>query len=165
MAATPGGTSVIEHQVRVEAPPETVFQYFTDPMKMVRWMGMEATLDPRAGGVCRINLNGSMMIGEFVQVDPPWRLVFTWGWETELFAVGPQSTAVEVSFTPDKDGTIVRLRHCRMPAAGVTFHSAGWEHYLERLAVAAAGGDPGRDSFLDVEVLARALGLGAPQAE
>src|SRR4051794_33126100 len=54
VAPTPAETSVVEHEVRVAARPETVFSYFTDPVKMVQWMGAEATLDPRPGGVCRI---------------------------------------------------------------------------------------------------------------
>src|SRR5213080_2708377 len=54
MPATPGETSATEHELRIAARPETVFGYFTDPEKMVQWMGAEATLDPRPGGVCRI---------------------------------------------------------------------------------------------------------------
>ena len=68
MAETQGATERIEHTVRVAAPPETVFEYFTDPTKLVRWMGSEAMLDPRPGGVCRFDINGSKMIGEYVQV-------------------------------------------------------------------------------------------------
>ena len=157
MSAVPEGTSVVRHEVRVAAAPERVFSYFTDPMKMVQWMGIEATLDPRPGGACRIDINGSMVLGEYVQIDPHWRIVFTWGFEQELFAVPPQSTAVEVSFTPDGDDTIVRLTHCRLPDGSIEFHQAGWEHYLARLAVAAAGGDPGADPFADAEVLTAAI--------
>ena len=54
MDATPSEASVVEHEIRVAARPETVFAYFTDPAKMVQWMGAEATLDPRPGGICRI---------------------------------------------------------------------------------------------------------------
>jgi uncharacterized protein YndB with AHSA1/START domain len=69
---------------------------------MVRWMGTEAMLDPRPGGVCRINVVGvAPVLGEFVEVDPYTRIVFTWGWEEQWFGMPPQSTAVEVSFTPD----------------------------------------------------------------
>ena len=49
---------------------------------------------------------------------------------------------MEVSFIPDGDDTIVRLAHRRLPAGAVEFHRSGWDHYLPRLAVAAAGGDP-----------------------
>jgi uncharacterized protein YndB with AHSA1/START domain len=144
----PRETSFVEHEVRVAARPETVFAYFTDPAKMVRWMGTEAMLDPRPGGVCRINVVGvAPVLGEFVEVDPYTRIVFTWGWEEQWFGMPPQSTAVEVSFTPDGEGTIVRVAHRELPAAAVDFHRAGWEHYLGRLVVAGAGADPGADPW------------------
>jgi uncharacterized protein YndB with AHSA1/START domain len=173
MPVTPRETSVVEHEVRVAARPETVFAYFTDPSKMIEWMGAQATLDPRPGGVCRIVFqppqervdsvsagfgvseppaggapaNVGVMMGEFVEVDPPRHIAFTWGWEQELLATPPQSTAVDVSLTPDGDETVVRLAHRRIPAAAVAFHRAGWGHYLPRLAIAAAGGDPGPDPW------------------
>src|SRR3954469_8407349 len=157
MAETPGTTERVEHEVRVDAAPEVVFEYFTDPSKLVRWMGSEATLDPRPGGVCRFDINGSKMIGEYVQVDFPWRIVFTWGWETRLFEVGEQSTAVEGALTADGGATIVRLTHSRLPHGAVAFHSAGWGHYLERLASVAAGADPGPAPWGGPVVAGRAL--------
>jgi uncharacterized protein YndB with AHSA1/START domain len=171
MPARPRETSVVEHEVRVTARPETVFAYFTDPARMVQWMGAEATLDPRPGGICRIafqpswatvevladtfsparnphELNGpGVMMGEFVEVDPYERIVFTWGWEQEPLATPPQSTLVEVSFVPDGEDTIVHLAHRRLPAASLNFHRAGWRHYLPRLVLAAASGDPGPDPW------------------
>jgi len=144
--ATPHQTDVTEHEVKVTARPETVFAYFTDPAKMVQWMGVDATLDPRPGGVCRIDPTGhGVMLGQFVEVAPYSRIVFTWGWEREFFSVPAQSTEVEVSFTPDGDATIVRLVHRRLPSApAVAFHRAGWEHYLPRLANAARVADHSR---------------------
>jgi hypothetical protein len=51
-----------------------------------------------------------------------------------------------VTLTADGDGTTLVLRHSRLPSAEmVEQHSQGWAHYLGRLAVAAAGGDPGPD--------------------
>jgi Activator of Hsp90 ATPase homolog 1-like protein len=87
------------------------------------------------------------MIGEFVEVDPPRRIAFTWGWEAETLVVPPQSTAVEVSFTPEGDETVVRVVHRRLPPPAVDFHRAGWDHYLGRLSIAAGGGDPGPDPW------------------
>jgi uncharacterized protein YndB with AHSA1/START domain len=144
----PSATSLVEHEVRVAASPETVFSFFTDPAKMVQWMGVEATLDPRPGGVCRIDVVGeSPLMGEFVEVEPFSRVVFTWGWEEEHFGMPPQSSAVEVMLVPDGEETIVRLIHRRLPEAAVDFHTRGWHHYLARLAVVAAGGDPGSDPW------------------
>jgi uncharacterized protein YndB with AHSA1/START domain len=148
----PNATRTVEHEIRIDARPETVFGFFTDPSKMVRWMGNEATLDPRPGGVCRVGMTRDVgeaaISGEFVEVVPYTRVVFTWGWEAEMFAVPPGSTRVEVALVPDGSGTLVRLAHSEVPEASVGFHKAGWEHYLERLGVAAAGGDPGVDEWL-----------------
>jgi len=157
VAETRGATECIEHAIRVEAPPEDVFEYFIDPSKLTRWMGGHATLDPRPGGICRFEINGVWMAGRYVQVDFPWRLVFTWGWETGQFEVGQESTAVEVSFTADGDGTLVRLTHSRLPQVAVAFHGAGWRHYLARLAMAASGEDPGLDAWRDLTVVAKAV--------
>jgi uncharacterized protein YndB with AHSA1/START domain len=172
--AAPHETSVVEHEVRVAARPETVFAYFTDPARMVQWMGVEATLDPRPGGVCRIAFQPSqarveflganffdreqaseppepngpgVMLGEFVEVDPYQRIVLTWGWEQEVLAVPPQSTVVEISLTADGEDTIVQVAHRRLPPPSEAFHRVGWEHYLSRLTIAAPGGDPGPDPW------------------
>jgi uncharacterized protein YndB with AHSA1/START domain len=152
MPERPIGTS-LEHTVKIAARPETVFAYFTDPSRIVQWMGTDATLDPRADGICRININGAVMLGRFREVEPHHRIVLTWGWEHQLFSVPPQSTEVEISLTPDGEGTILRLSHRRLPnTPAAAFHQAGWEHYLQRLAVAASAGDPGTDPWRDPEV-------------
>jgi uncharacterized protein YndB with AHSA1/START domain len=162
MPAPPSETErVLEYETRIAARPETVFQFFTDPARMVQWMGTDATLDPRPGGVCRINPTGrAVMSGEFLEVDPPRRLVFTWGWETELFATPPQSTLVEVSLAYEGDETVVRLVHRRLQPGALAFHRAGWEHYLPRLTTAAAGGelqaDPWRALTVNLRQLRRA---------
>ena len=66
--------------VHVAAPPEEVFSYFTDPARYVRWMGAEAKLNPVPGGEYRIRMgDGFEATGEFTELDPPRRLVFTWG--------------------------------------------------------------------------------------
>jgi uncharacterized protein YndB with AHSA1/START domain len=162
VADAPGPPSeterVFEYETRVAASPDTVFGYFTDPEKMVQWMGTEATLDPRPGGVCRINPSGhSVMSGEFVEVDPPRRIVFTWGWELEMFATPPQSTIVEVSLTPDGDQTILRLTHRGLQPPAFSFHRVGWEHYLPRLERVAGGTDPGPDPWRDLETATKAM--------
>ena|SRR5207245_1798704 len=61
--------AVIEHELRVAASPDSVFDYFIDPAKMGQWMG-EATLDPRPGGVCRVSPCGhAAMLGEYVEIE------------------------------------------------------------------------------------------------
>ncbi|MBW3605755.1 MAG: SRPBCC domain-containing protein [Actinobacteria bacterium] len=59
------------------------------------------------------------------------------------------STIVEIDLEQDGDGTLIRLTHRDMPADHADMHRVGWEHYLRRLAVCAAGGDPGPDPGAD----------------
>jgi uncharacterized protein YndB with AHSA1/START domain len=155
MPASRSGTErELAYETRIAARPETVFAFFSDPAKMVQWMGTEATLDPRPGGVCRVDPGGhAVMSGRFVEVDPPRRIVFTWGWETKLVATPPQSTIVEVSLIPDGDHTVLRLVHRRLRPEATAFHRMGWEHYLPRLAHVASGIDPGADPWLDLSVV------------
>ena len=162
MPGTRSATKTIEHEVRIEAPPEAVFAYFTDPLKMVQWMGSDATLDPRPGGICRVNfardIGEAATSGEFVEVVPHSRVVFTWGWEQDLFGVPPASTRVEVLLESDGSGTLVRLTHTDLPEDSVEVHQVGWSNYLKRLSVAAPGSDPGPDLFI-------APGLSPPARE
>jgi uncharacterized protein YndB with AHSA1/START domain len=131
---------------RIDASPRTVFSFFTDAERWVSWQGVEAQIDPRPGGVFRMNVRGDgYAAGTFVEVSPYRRIVFTWGWETEGSPVPPGSSTVEVTLEPDGDGTVLRLVHSGLPAAMFDVHREGWEHYAGRLAVRAAGGEPGPD--------------------
>ena len=135
---------VVEREVRIEAPPETVFSFFTDPQQMTKWKGQSATLDPRPGGIYRVDMNGENIArGEYVEVVPYSRVVFTWGWEGDDSPLPPGASTVEVSLTPDGDGTIVRLRHLGLSPEQRQAHAEGWELYLPRLPLAAIGQDPG----------------------
>jgi uncharacterized protein YndB with AHSA1/START domain len=140
----------LEREVRVEAPPEVVFKFFVDPDHMVRWKGVEATLDPRPGGIYRVNVTGTHVVrGEYVEVVPNERVVFTWGWEDEGNPVPPGASTVEVTLVPDGRVTIVRLRHLGLPGGPDDLHAHGWEHYMARLVVAGAGGDAGPDPWVE----------------
>jgi uncharacterized protein YndB with AHSA1/START domain len=154
VAVTPSETDLVERKLRIEARPETVFSFFTEPEKMVRWMGVGAMLDPRPGGVFRLNVMADyFMAGEFVEVEPYSRVVFTWGYAEAPDGgenpLPPGSTTVEVDFVPDGEATIVRLTH-RVPVDLHDFHVMGWDNYLPRLAIVAAGGDPGPDPMAAV---------------
>jgi uncharacterized protein YndB with AHSA1/START domain len=143
--------NVVEREVRIAARPETVFAFFTDPEKMVQWKGSKAELDAHPGGIYRVEINDRAIVrGEYLEVDPPSRVVFTWGWEGQEsgqggHAVPPGSSRVEISLEPDGDGTLVRLRHVDLPEQALAIHGEGWDLYLGRLRLAAAGEDPGPD--------------------
>jgi uncharacterized protein YndB with AHSA1/START domain len=148
-----GETSVIEREIRIAAEPETVFQFFTDPEKMVRWIGSGATLDPRPGGAFVLHTIGDYFFeGEYLTVEPYSRIVFTWGYGNfpeEPNPLPPGSSTVDVELVPDGEATIVRLTH-RVPPEVADFHAMGWEHYLERLVIVGGGGDAGPDPFREV---------------
>jgi uncharacterized protein YndB with AHSA1/START domain len=139
---------IVERSIRIAARPDTVFSFFTDPDKIVNWKAVEAQVEPRPGGLYRINVTGkNVMCGKYVEVSPFTRVVFTWGWEEEGHPIPPGSSTVEVTFTPDGDGTIVHLVHRGLPAEARADHATGWDHYLLRLAEAASGKDPGPDPW------------------
>ena len=136
----------VEIEVFITARPEVIFSFFTDPQKVVRWMGVNADLEARPGGVFRLNVTGrDLAIGEYLEVAPHSRVVFTWGWEGG--PIPPGSSRVEVSLIPDGDQTIVRLRHSGLTVDQREPHREGWQHYLPRLVMVAEGRDPGPDPW------------------
>jgi uncharacterized protein YndB with AHSA1/START domain len=48
----------IVKDIRIDAPPEIVFEFLTNPAKLIRWLGLKAELDPRPGGIFRVDPNG-----------------------------------------------------------------------------------------------------------
>lgn len=142
-------SETVEISVRIAAKPSTVFRYFTDPERMVRWQGVRAQLDPRPGGDYLVDITGrDVAIGRYVEVVPDERVVFTWGWEGNS-GVPPGSTTVEVTLRPEGDDTLVTLVHSGLPNRDAAeSHETGWHHYLDRLRVAGPGGDPGDDPWV-----------------
>jgi uncharacterized protein YndB with AHSA1/START domain len=112
----------IVREIHIRATPETVFEFFTDPGKLTRWLATEATLDPRPG-----------------EIRPPERVVFTWGFTDPDVGVPPGSSVVDVTLTPDGGGTRLRLEHRDLPVPAIESHAGGWTGMLERLATAVVG--------------------------
>lgn len=130
---TESRTRTVEQTVHIRARPETVWRYWTDPQRMCEWWGVAADLEARPGGVCRVDLGGGgAMVGEYVELVPHERIVFTFGWEPTAGApdVAPGSTLVEVTLTADEGDTILTLRHTGLPVAATEQHLAGWTHFL-----------------------------------
>lgn len=142
--------TVVVVQRRISARPDTIFSFFTDPARWLRWQGVDAVVEPAPGGVFRMNVVGDgYASGRFVEVDPPRRIVFSWGWELPGNPVPPGSSTVEIDLSPEDGGTMVRLTHRGLPLpAARTQHRGGWEHYLERLDAVATGADPGADPWV-----------------
>jgi uncharacterized protein YndB with AHSA1/START domain len=67
----------VEHEIWINARPETVWRYWIDPARICDWWGASAELDPRPGGTCLVRLGGdTVMRGEFVELTPYRRIVF-----------------------------------------------------------------------------------------
>jgi len=138
--------SEIVMEQRIQATPADVYAYLTDEARWKRWQGSDATLDPRVGGVFSILMaNGLNARGEFVELVPDRRVVFTWGW-VGYENLPPGSSTVEIDLRADGDATILVLTHGSLPDEELPPQRMGWTHYLPRLAVAAAGGEPGEDT-------------------
>lgn len=118
---------------RIGAPPEAVFPYLVEPERMLRWMGTAVRLEPAPGGEFWLDMNGTdIAIGTFTEIDPPNRVVFTWGWEGSA-EVPPGSTTVSINLTVDGTDTILELRHDGLPDDLRARHHEGWNHFLPQL--------------------------------
>jgi len=131
----------ISLEVQIAAPPDRVFQALTDPNQLMQWWGQKGlyhhtkwTADVRPGGEWRSegvgDADGSPyhVSGEYLEVDPPQRLVYTWkaSWS------GPLKTVVSFDLAPLSGGTLVQLRHSGFAAAPAAAkdHYQGWVRVL-----------------------------------
>jgi uncharacterized protein YndB with AHSA1/START domain len=125
----------------IRAPAARVFEAWTVPEYLMAWWGpkgahcSEARVDLRPGGAYRIAnqfADGTLVwiIGEFEEVEPPHRLVFSWRVEPGP----PTRERVAVSFAPVSEGTEVVIRHERISDAGLRDgHESGWSECLDGL--------------------------------
>jgi uncharacterized protein YndB with AHSA1/START domain len=132
----------IHAEIQIAAPPERVFQALTDPRQLMQWWGQKGmyhstswTADVRPGGQWRCegasDTDGSTynVSGEYVDVDPPRLVSYTW---LASFS-GPIKTLVRWELEADAGGTRVRLHHSGFAAApepAVQGHYQGWQRVI-----------------------------------
>ena len=141
---------VVRRETHIAAPPATVFAFLTDPEKILSWMGTEASTEAHPGGLYLVKgVSGQparVARGAFREVVPVHRLAYSFGWEGSE-AVPPGSSLVEIDLVDQDGGTLLRMTHSGLPdAEQCASHDRGWAYYLGRLAVAAAGRNPGPDN-------------------
>jgi len=119
--------------VRIAASPETVFPYFTDTTLMVEWIGVRVGTEPCPGGAFEVDFERAPVRGTYLAVEPPHRVVFTWGIAgNDVLPAG--SSTVEVLLHADGEDTVVELVHRGLPEARRDDHRAGWATLLATLA-------------------------------
>jgi uncharacterized protein YndB with AHSA1/START domain len=139
--------AIVVKELHIDAAPEEVFPYFVDADKLATWKAVAAATNPAVGGTYRMDVTGQgdVAIGSYLEVDPPYRVVFTLAWEGNDPSIPPGT--VEVTLTPKGEGTWLRLVH-RGPDPSEGDHSGyGWDHYLTRLVQVVRGQDPGPDPW------------------
>jgi uncharacterized protein YndB with AHSA1/START domain len=132
--------------VEIDAPPEVVFEHLITAGGMLAWMGQHAELEPTVGGRFAVDINGSPVRGQYLELDPPHRVVVSWGIAGND-DLPPGSSRVEFILTAKGKGTRLDLVHAQLPEVQAPSHARGWTHFLARLRVAAAGIDPGPDPW------------------
>jgi uncharacterized protein YndB with AHSA1/START domain len=112
LIAEPGKPTIVTRRV-VDAPRALVFEAFTNPEHLKRWLGPRSrTLvvcesDLRVGGKYRWVLraeNGheAHFHGEYREINPPERIVRTF-----VFDLHPEDVAVETLYLEERDGKTI----------------------------------------------------------
>jgi uncharacterized protein YndB with AHSA1/START domain len=127
---------MIDYSIRIEASADVAFGMLTDADLLTEWMAQEAKVDRRPGGAFRwVYENGDVVVGQFVEIDAPRRLVLAYGWEQPTSrGIPPGSTEVEITLEEVDGATLLRLVHRGLPATALDSHRGGWEFFLGRLA-------------------------------
>src|SRR5580704_13343083 len=99
-AREPMALDSIHTEITIDADAATVFAFFTEPERLIRWIGVSANLDPKPGGLFLVDVvENRIARGEFKEVVPVSRLVFTWGFEGSP-TVAPGSSLIEIDLVP-----------------------------------------------------------------
>lgn len=88
----------LDRSVSIRARRATVFSFFTDSARFASWWGQGSTIDARPGGAVVIRYpNGVVARGEVLEVRPPDRIVFTFGYDGDDKPIAPGSSRVTVT--------------------------------------------------------------------
>jgi uncharacterized protein YndB with AHSA1/START domain len=131
----------LERTLVIQARRETVFRFFTDPARWASWWGAGSTIDPRPGGRVLIKYPGAVeATGEVIDIAPPERLTFTYGYTTGA-PIAPGTSLVTIRLEACGDGgrdTRLSLAHAFSDAAVRDQHVQGWRYQLSLFANAVA---------------------------
>lgn len=128
----------LDRTVHIRAPREGVFRYFTDSRRFAAWWGAGSSIDPRPGGAVVVRYpNGVEASGEVLEIEPPARIVFTYGYASGR-PIPPGASRVTILLDEDGEGTRLELRHEFAESAVRDQHVQGWRYQLAVFANVAA---------------------------
>ena len=111
------------------------------PELLVRWIGIDARLEPRPGGLFGFEIaEGEWCSGRYLEVVPGRRVVVTWGWDSGAIPGPPGSSPVTVDLLEHPDGTLARLVHRDLAPEVRAALERFWGERLGRLSAAVAAG-------------------------
>jgi uncharacterized protein YndB with AHSA1/START domain len=144
MAAKGAEKLTLEIKRLIKAPRDRVYAAWTDPVQMKQWFGPENVqtrdliVDARVGGKFRWDLTNSRgekmtMRGEYRELQPGKKIVFTWQWEDDE-DWKDHISIVTVELDDADGGTELRLTHEQLPnEESREGHTRGWNSALDKL--------------------------------
>ena len=130
----PGLPHALNREIVIRARRETVFRYFTDPARWAAWWGAGSTIDARVGGAVFVRYpNQVEAAGEVVDIEPPARIVFSYGFASGQ-PMGIGQSLVTITLDEDSEGTRLRLTHAFAEPGPRDQHVQGWRYQLSVFA-------------------------------
>jgi len=141
-------THRLERTVAIQATPQTVFSFFTDSARFAKWWGAGSTIQAQPGGKVYIRHPGGVeTLGEVIELHPPERIVFTYGYASGQ-PIPPGGSRVTIRLEPDGNGTRLFLLHEFADPAARDHHIQGWRFQLSVFANVVAD-----EAFADAATL------------
>lgn len=143
----PDGPAIAVVMRVLPATPDVVFDEWLDPDALREWMcprparvvGVE--IDPTVGGMLRLDIDDegsrSVVTGEFLAIDRPRRLVFTWR-DSDWADSDPDSVVTVLLEPHGADATEMRILHESLPPGAMESYGPGWDLVARQLETSIA---------------------------
>jgi uncharacterized protein YndB with AHSA1/START domain len=124
----------LTRHLSIAAPPALVFEFLTTSALWASWWGPGSTIDARPGGAVLIQYpNGVRVSGTVLELTPPHRIVFTYGYESGQ-PIPPGASTVTITLAPSPTGTALTLTHEFTEITPRDLHIPGWRYQLSVFA-------------------------------